>query len=49
MFVQNFLPYNTLGTLQNANTRAAIKLERSDDGLVCGVYAVAPLRGPASR
>ena len=45
VFVQNFLPYNTLGTLQNANTRAAIKLERSDDGLVCGVYAVAPLRG----
>ncbi|WP_421144824.1 DUF5107 domain-containing protein [Aeromonas dhakensis] len=45
VFVQNFLPYNTLGTLQNANTRAAIKLERSDDGLVCGVYAVAPLCG----
>lgn len=45
VFVQNFLPYNTLGTLQNANTRAAIKLERTDDGLLCGVYAVAPLGG----
>lgn len=45
VFVQNFLPYNTLGTLQNANTRAAIKLEREGEGVVCGVYGVAPLVG----
>ena len=45
IFVQNFLPYNTLGTLQNANTRAAIKLERSDAGLLCGAYAIGPLCG----
>ncbi|MGY3966504.1 DUF5107 domain-containing protein [Aeromonas enteropelogenes] len=43
VFVQHFLPYNTLGTVQNANTRAALKLERTDGGFLCGVYAVAPL------
>lgn len=43
VFVQNFLPYNTLGTLQNANTRAALKLERFEGGLLCGTYAIAPL------
>lgn len=43
VFVQHFLPYNTLGTVQNANTRAALKLERTEGGFLCGVYAVAPL------
>ncbi|WP_413740246.1 DUF5107 domain-containing protein [Sodalis sp. RH14] len=44
-FVQNFLPYNTLGTLQNANTTAALKLERTAAGLIWGLYAVAILHG----
>ena len=42
-FVQNFLPYNTLGTVQNASTTAALKLERTEKGLIWGIYAVAPL------
>ncbi|CAI1046439.1 Predicted methyltransferase (contains TPR repeat) [Serratia quinivorans] len=42
-FVQNFLPYNTLGMVQNANTRAALKLESDGRQLVWGLYAVAPL------
>ncbi|BEE18435.1 hypothetical protein VAWG006_26880 [Aeromonas enteropelogenes] len=45
VFVQHFLPYNTLGTVQNANTRAALKLERTEGGFLCGAYAVAPLSG----
>lgn len=43
VFVQNFLPYSGLGTVQNANTQAAIKLERDGDALALGVYAIAPL------
>ncbi|WP_227319171.1 DUF5107 domain-containing protein [Cedecea davisae] len=43
VFVQNFLPYSGLGTVQNANTQAAIKLERDGDALAIGVYAIAPL------
>ncbi len=42
-FVQNFLPYNTLGMVQNANTQAALKLERQNGQLVWGIYAVSPL------
>lgn len=42
-FVQNFLPYNTLGVVQNANTEAALKLERHNGRLSWGVYAVSPL------
>lgn len=45
VFVQNFLPYSQLGTLQNANTQAAIKLERHNGELNLGVYAIAPLPG----
>jgi tetratricopeptide (TPR) repeat protein len=43
VFVQNFLPYSQLGTLQNANTRAAVKLGRHNGVLQLGVYAIAPL------
>jgi tetratricopeptide (TPR) repeat protein len=43
VFVQNFLPYSQLGTLQNANTRAAVKLERHSGQLQLGVYAITPL------
>lgn len=46
-FVQNFLPYSKLGTVQNANTRAAIKLERCDGKLHVGVYAIEALQGQA--
>lgn len=42
-FVQNFLPYAKLGTLQNANTTCALKLERADSKLVMGLYAIAKL------
>ncbi|HEY3591787.1 MAG TPA: DUF5107 domain-containing protein [Buttiauxella sp.] len=43
VFAQNFLPYSQLGTLQNANTQAAMKLERHNGELHLGVYAIAPL------
>lgn len=43
VFVQNFLPYSQLGTLQNANTQAAIKLERTNGALQLGLYAIVPL------
>ncbi|MEF3103107.1 DUF5107 domain-containing protein [Raoultella terrigena] len=43
IFVQNFLPYSELGTVQNANTRLALKLVREDERLRMGVYAIAPL------
>ncbi len=43
VFVQNFLPYSQLGTLQNANTSAAIKLERDSASLHLGIYAIEPL------
>ncbi len=42
-FVQNFMPYNGLGTVQNANTDAVIKLERNGRRLIWGIYAVSPL------
>ncbi|TKI06160.1 DUF5107 domain-containing protein [Martelella alba] len=44
-FTQNFLPYHSLGTIQNANTLAALKLERTGAGLTWGLYAIAPLSG----
>lgn len=43
VFVQNFLPYSRLGTLQNANTQAAIKLERHHGEIQLGLYAITPL------
>lgn len=43
VFVQNFLPYGELGRVHNASTTLAIKLERQDDNITLGVYAVAPL------
>lgn len=46
-FVQNFLPYSKLGTIQNASTTAAIKLEREGNQLNLGVYAIAPINGVA--
>lgn len=48
-FVQNFLPYSDLGTVHNANTKVAIKLERvagdKSGDLSIGVYAIAPTQG----
>ncbi|QHM73258.1 DUF5107 domain-containing protein [Mixta intestinalis] len=49
VFVQHFLPYSKLGTLQNANTQAALKLERSGEQLELGIYAIAPLEGASLR
>lgn len=56
-FVQNFLPYSKLGRVHNANTRAALKLERADaeQGVVnsknpllhLGVYAIEAIKGKA--
>ncbi|HIX57114.1 MAG TPA: DUF5107 domain-containing protein [Candidatus Anaerobiospirillum pullistercoris] len=56
-FVQNFLPYSKLGRVHNANTRAALKLERTDaeQGVVnsknpllhLGVYAIEAIKGKA--
>lgn len=43
VFVQNFLPYGELGRVHNASTTLAIKLEREEEGITLGVYAVAPL------
>lgn len=42
-FVQNFLPYSDLGTVQNASEQVVIKLERHGQTLAWGVYAVSPL------
>jgi tetratricopeptide (TPR) repeat protein len=42
-FVQNFFPYHSLGVVQNANARLALKAIRSESGVECGVYAAAPL------
>ncbi len=42
-FVQNFLPYSDLGTVQNASEQAVIKLERHRQTLAWGVYAISPL------
>lgn len=46
-FVQYFLPYHSLGMVQNASKDVVIKLERSTVGIKWGVYAIAPL--PAHR
>lgn len=43
VFVQNFLPYSGLGRVHNASAELAIKLERADNQLHVGVYAVTPL------
>lgn len=48
-FVQNFLPYSDLGTVQNASEQAVIKLERHGQKLVWGVYAVSPLQAAQIR
>lgn len=45
IFVQNFLPYSELGQVQNANTQLALKLERREQQLHLGLYAIAPLQG----
>lgn len=42
-FEQYFLPYHTLGIVQNASRDAVIKLQRTDGGIEWGVYAIAPL------
>ncbi|MFW0767535.1 DUF5107 domain-containing protein [Trabulsiella odontotermitis] len=44
VFVQNFLPYSELATVQNASTSLALKLERENGQLTLGIYAVAPLQ-----
>lgn len=47
-FVQNFLPYSKLGRVHNANTQAAIKIERDAAQktlLHLGVYAIEQLAG----
>lgn len=49
VFVQHFLPYSKLGTLQNASTQAAIKFERDGNSLELGVYAIAPLSNMTLR
>lgn len=43
-FVQNFMPYSDLGTVQNASTEVVIKLERTGQRLDWGLYAVVPLQ-----
>ena len=42
-FVQSFFPYHSLGVVQNANTRLALKAIRAPGGAACGVYAAATL------
>ena len=44
-FVQYFLPYHSLGMVQNASHDVVIKLERSDAGIEWGIYAISPLAG----
>lgn len=43
-FCQNFLPYAKLGTVQNANTSAVLKLERENGQATLGIYAVSLLK-----
>ncbi|MCP6042984.1 hypothetical protein NL354_29475, partial [Klebsiella pneumoniae] len=43
VFVQNFLPYSELSSVQNASTRLVMRLERQASQLALGLYAVAPL------
>ena len=42
-FEQYFLPYHSLGMVQNASRDAVIKLQRDDEGIAWGVYAISPL------
>ncbi len=44
-FVQYFLPYHSLGMVQNASEDVVIKLERGDEGIEWGIYAISPLAG----
>ncbi len=44
-FEQYFLPYHSLGMVQNASRDAVIKLQRSDRGIEWGLYAISPLNG----
>ena len=43
IFVQNFLPYSELSSVQNASAQLVMRLERQASTLVAGLYAVAPL------
>ncbi|HGY5074936.1 TPA: DUF5107 domain-containing protein [Citrobacter gillenii] len=43
VFVQNFLPYSELSSVQNASAQLVMRLERQAAKLVVGLYAVAPL------
>lgn len=45
VFVQNFLPYSELSSVQNASIRLLMRLERKSPQLMVGLYAVAPLHG----
>lgn len=42
-FVQYFLPYHSLGMVQNASQDAVLKLQRGEKGIEWGLYAIAPL------
>lgn len=44
-FVQYFLPYHSLGMVQNASRDAVLKLQRTDAGIDWGLYAIAQLDG----
>jgi tetratricopeptide (TPR) repeat protein len=44
-FVQYFLPYHSLGMVQNASQDVVMKLERSEKGIEWGIYAISPLVG----
>ncbi|MCS2170790.1 DUF5107 domain-containing protein [Scandinavium sp. TWS1a] len=44
-FEQYFLPYHSLGMVQNASRDAVIKLQRTEQGTEWGLYAIAPLSG----
>ncbi len=44
-FVQYFLPYHSLGMVQNASRDAVLKLQRSENGIEWGLYAIATLEG----
>jgi hypothetical protein len=42
-FEQYFLPYHSLGMVQNASRDAVIKLQREEGDIIWGVYAISPL------
>lgn len=42
-FEQYFLPYHSLGMVQNASRDAVLKLQRSHEGIEWGLYAIASL------